>query len=249
MNFSDFTDDVVRSVGFLSRIPMPGRFFAGHDGSLSRAVRAFPVAGLLIALPPSALLALLLACRTDPLLAALLALALQTMLTGALHEDGLSDTADGIGGGRDREAILRIMKDSRIGSFGALALMLVTLASWSALAALLARGAHWPALVAAAALSRAPMVALMAALPPARPGGLSAATGRPAPVVALLAVLAACLLAMLLLGPVALSALLGAAAVSALLALAAQRLIGGQTGDILGASQQLAFAASLSLIA
>ena len=50
MSFSDFTDDVVRSVGFLSRIPMPGRFFVDHDGSLSRAVRAFPIAGLLISL-------------------------------------------------------------------------------------------------------------------------------------------------------------------------------------------------------
>ncbi|MCB1446713.1 MAG: adenosylcobinamide-GDP ribazoletransferase [Rhizobiaceae bacterium] len=257
MNFSDFTDDVVRSVGFLSRIPMPGRFFAGHDGSLSRAVRAFPVAGLLIALPPSALLALLLACRTDPLLAALLALALQTMLTGALHEDGLSDTADGIGGGRDREAILRIMKDSRIGSYGAVALILSFAIRASALAAVADEttpAASAATLLGTAAASRAAMVWHWSLLPPARAGGVAASAGLPDGGATALALALGGLVGLLLLMPAA--SFLPAVAVLAISAATAwgftrhvSARIGGHTGDTIGATQQLTEIMSLSALA
>src|SRR5690606_36097588 len=116
--------DLTRSVGFLSRLPVPPRFFEGHDGSLTSTVRAFAAAGALIALPAAVLLLLLLACRADPLLAGFMALAATTLLTGALHEDGLADTADGLGGGRDRDHMLAIMKDSRTGSYGVFALIL-----------------------------------------------------------------------------------------------------------------------------
>ena len=161
MNFQDYLDDLIRSVGFLSRIPIPGRFFIEHDGSLSRAVRTFPVAGVLIALPSAALFATLLAGHADPMLSAFLALALNTFLTGALHEDGLSDTADGIGGGRDRESALRIMKDSRIGSYGAVALILSFALRGAALAAVATTVTPTMAglaLLGVAALNRAAMV-------------------------------------------------------------------------------------------
>ena len=120
----EYMRDIARAVAFLSRVPVPASFFEGDDGKLSRVSRTFPVAGLLIALPSALTFSVLLALNADPLMAALLALTVQTVLTGALHEDGLSDTADGVGGGKDRERALEIMKDSRIGTYGAAALIL-----------------------------------------------------------------------------------------------------------------------------
>ena len=237
-------DDLLSALALLTRLPVPDHRSAGAE-----AAWAWPLAGalvgLLAAIPASALLAF--GVPPGPVAAAVLALL--ALLTGALHEDGLSDTADGLLGGRSRERRLEIMKDSRIGSFGALALVLVMLASWSALEALIAEGRLWGPLIAAAALSRAPMAVVMAALPPARPGGLSAGTGRPSPAVAAAAVGLALVLALLTLGSAALAPVLAAALLPALLALAAQRMIGGQTGDILGACQQLAFAGALAALA
>lgn len=257
MSFSDFTDDVVRSVGFLSRIPMPGRFFVDHDGSLSRAVRAFPVAGVLITLPPAAALTTLLAFRADPLLAALLALALHTMLTGALHEDGLSDTADGVGGGRDREAALRIMKDSRIGSYGAVALIL----SFALRAAALSAIARWTtpteaglAMLGAAALSRAAMVWHWSLLPPARADGVAASAGMPqAEATTLALILGGVLGLLLILSAASLLTTLVVIGLSAAMAWIFTRYIsariGGQTGDTIGAAQQLTEIMSLAALA
>ena len=116
--------ELLGPLAFLSRVPVPSSVFAGDDRNLGRVARAFPAAGFLIALPASLAFGLLLSIHVDPLLAALIALTVQTLTTGALHEDGLSDTADGLGGGRDREQSLAIMKDSRIGTYGAIALVL-----------------------------------------------------------------------------------------------------------------------------
>lgn len=237
-------DQVLSALALLTRLPLPGHRPAGAE-----AAWAWPLVGALLGLLAAMLASGLLALGipSGPVAAAVLAAL--ALLTGALHEDGLSDTADGLLGGRSRERRLEIMKDSRIGSFGALALGLVMLASWSALEALIARGAFWGPLIAAAALSRAPMAVAMAALPPARPGGLSAGTGRPSPAVAGAAAGLALVLTLLTLGSAALAPVLAAALLPALLALAAQRMIGGQTGDILGACQQLAFAGALAMLA
>ena len=116
LDIGNYTDDVARSVGFLSRIRVPGRYFIGHDGRLSRAVRAFPVAGVFISLPAAAFFAISMALHIHPLFAAFIALGIQILLTGCLHEDGLSDTADGLGGGKTRQSALDIMRDSHIGS-------------------------------------------------------------------------------------------------------------------------------------
>ncbi len=237
-------DQLLSACALLTRLPLPDHRPAG-----AAAAWAWPLVGAglgaIAALSAQALLALGIA--PGPVAAA--TLALMALMTGAIHEDGLADTADGLMGGRTPDRRLEIMKDSRIGSFGALALLLVTLAAWSALSSLMASGRHLPALIAAAALSRAPMAALMAALPPARVTGLSASTGQPTPGVALIAAALAGALALALLGRAALGPLLAAVLLPLLLALAARRLIGGQTGDILGASQQLTFAATLSLLA
>lgn len=235
---------LLSALALLTRLPVPDHRPAGAE-----AAWAWPLVGGLLGLLAAMLASALLALGLPPGPVAAAVLALLALLTGALHEDGLSDTADGLLGGRSRERRLEIMKDSRIGSFGALALALVMLASWSALEALIAEGRLWGPLIAAAALSRAPMAVVMAALPPARPGGLSAGTGRPSPAVAGAAVGVALVLAVLTLGPAALAPVLAAALLPALLALAAQRMIGGQTGDILGACQQLAFAGALAMLA
>lgn len=237
-------DHLLSALALLTRLPVPD-----HHPARADSAWAWPLVGGLLGAAAAALAAVLLALGLPPGPVAAAVLALLALLTGALHEDGLSDTADGLLGGRDRARRLEIMKDSRIGSFGALALVLAILAAWSALEALIARGALWGPLIAAAALSRAPMAVVMAALPPARPGGLSASTGRPSAAAAGGAVLAALVLALLTLGSDALAPVLAAALLPALLALAAQRMIGGQTGDILGACQQLAFAGALAALA
>lgn len=257
MNFQDYLDDVVRSVGFLSRIPMPGRFFVEHDGSLSRAVRAFPIAGLLIALPPAAAFATLLAGKADPMLSALLALALQALLTGALHEDGLSDTADGIGGGKDREAALRIMKDSRIGSYGAVALILsfaLRGAALAALAAVVPPTVAGLALLGVAALNRAAMVWHWSLLPPARSDGVAASAGEPEETATIIALATGGVLALALLLPaMSILATLFAILLSVGIAFGFTRYIsariGGHTGDTIGATQQLTEIMSLSALA
>lgn len=240
----DLADQLWSALALLTRLPLPD-----HRPHGAAAAWAWPLVGLILGLGASALGSVLLWLGLPPGPTAAATLAVLALATGAIHEDGLADTADGLLGGRTAERRLEIMKDSRIGSFGALALMLVTLAAWSALSALMAQGSHATALIAACALSRAPMAAVMAALPPARPAGLSAATGRPSPRIAALSALIGALVALILLAGDAFGALVAAALLPALLAPAARRLIGGQTGDILGCAQQLCFAAILSLLA
>src|SRR5690606_40192087 len=104
--------------------------------------------------------------------AAALALAAAMLMTGCLHEDGLSDVADGIGGGSTRERKLEIMRDSRIGSYGTAALVISLLLRWSALAALAGPAQVFAAFIAAHCASRALPGALMHVLPPARADGL-----------------------------------------------------------------------------
>ncbi|VDC33065.1 adenosylcobinamide-GDP ribazoletransferase [Pseudogemmobacter humi] len=237
------TGDLLSAFSLLTRLPMPA-----HDHSGAASAWAWPVVGLAVGGVGALTVWLGGLAELPPGPLAALALAAMAMATGGLHEDGLADTADGLFGGRDRERRLAIMKDSHIGSFGTLALVLVTLAAWSALTGLIASGRAVPALMAAAALSRAPMAAIMAALPPARASGLSAASGRPPAPAALAAVLIGAALCLGLSGTGGLAAILATALLCAALARAAQNRIGGQTGDILGASQQLAFAASLALL-
>jgi adenosylcobinamide-GDP ribazoletransferase len=161
-------------------------------------------------------------------------------LTGAFHEDGLADTADGFGGGRDREAKLAIMRDSRHGSFGILALVF-SIGLRAAALATIGDAIHLGlALVAAHAASRGALPAMMHVLAPARPDGLGFTAGRPSRAVALVAALIGGAIALAALGPGrGTLALLLAIAAIALMAVLARRQIGGYTGDVLGAFQQI----------
>ncbi len=257
LNFADYTDDLARAMGFLSRISMPKRFFVGHDGSLSRTVQAFPLAGILIGLPVAACFGILTAMNADPVLAAFLALGLQALVTGCLHEDGLCDMADGFGGGRTRDSILTIMRDSRIGTYGAVALILSFGIRVSALASLAGHLTPFesPMLVlAVAAISRTAMVWHWSATAPARTDGVAASSGAPEEQAALIAYGTCAAACILLLWPAAglLASVVAAGAVAGLVQAHSRYVtakIGGHTGDTIGASQQISEIAAFSALA
>ncbi|MFW8634336.1 adenosylcobinamide-GDP ribazoletransferase [Cribrihabitans pelagius] len=238
-----FRRDVLLALVLLTRLPLP--HLPPHAFQRqARAAWAFPLAGLAVALPAALLAALALTLGLPGTVAAGLALAVQVLVSGAMHEDGLADTADGLWGGFDPTRRLEIMKDSRIGAYGVIALILSFGLRWSALAALLPLTGPW-VLLALAMMSRAVMPALMAALPNARAGGLSRNVGRPPALTCGLGAALAVALSLPLTGAAAfVAALAMAAAVTGLGALAKAK-IGGQTGDILGAAQQVAEIAGL----
>ncbi|TCL75036.1 adenosylcobinamide-GDP ribazoletransferase [Rhizobium sp. BK251] len=257
MNVRDYAGDVARAVGFLSRIPVPQRFFADHDGRMTRVAGAFPLAGVVIAIPPALAFWMLLALHADPMLAALIALAIQAVVTGLLHEDGLCDTADGLGGGRDREHALSIMRDSRIGTYGAAALIFSFGLRAAALAAI-ARGLPPAAaalcIPAAGALSRGGLVWHWFALPSARSDGVAAAAGKPDEAAVQVAIVSAGLLSAFLLWPAfplppVVAGLLVTAVCSQLATIQVRRRLSGHTGDTLGATQQICEIAALCTLA
>jgi adenosylcobinamide-GDP ribazoletransferase len=232
--------DLKVALVFYTRLPLP------HDGptagaDLARASWAAPVAGALVGALGAVVYALAHAVALGPLPGAGLALVATIALTGGLHEDGLADTADGFGAGTTPEGRLATMRDSRIGTFGACALIMSIGLRWAALASLAGPGRVAAALIAAHAAARAALPLLMWLAPPARADGLSAAAGLPpADSVAAAGVLGLVALG-LALGPA--KALI--ATVLLLLALGAIRhlalaKIGGQTGDVLGALEQVA---------
>lgn len=236
-------DDLASGFALLTRLPMPE-----HRGTGAASAWAWPLVGAALGALGAALAGGALWLGFTPGVVAAMVLALGAILTGGLHEDGLSDTADGLFGGWTRERRLEIMKDSRVGSYGVLALLLVTLARWSALVTLLSAGETW-VLVAVGALSRAPMAALMAGLPNARGTGLSHATGRPPLDRVLAGAGIAALVALVFAGLAALPMIALVVLVVLWLARLALRRIGGQTGDVLGAAQQLAEVACLAVLA
>ncbi len=126
-------NEIVVAFQFLTRIPMPSIAFEAD--SLSRATKFFPLVGLVVG-SGAVLLQRLLVLHLSPPLVALTVLLYLVLITGCLHEDGLADAADGFGGGRSKDQILAILKDSRIGSYGATALVLSLLARYLLLASL-----------------------------------------------------------------------------------------------------------------
>ena len=229
--------DLAAGFVLLTRLPV-----RAPDGAFARGAAAawgWPlVGGALGAMTGCAAWALL-ALGLPAFLAAGVCLALATAMTGAMHEDGLVDSADGCWGGWDPARRMEIMKDSHIGSYGVIALILSLGLRWIALSAVFEAGLALPVLVAVGALSRAAMPALMHALPAARDGGLSRSVGRVPFDTAVLAAVIAVILALLVLGLSAIA--LATAAIIATWAVAAlaRAKIGGQTGDVLGAAQQL----------
>lgn len=227
---------------FLTVIPAPAVDHV-EDDWLIRAAKYFPLVGIVVG-TFSAIVLLVTGAILNGLLPALLAITSGIALTGALHEDGLADTADGFGGGRSRETRLAIMKDSRIGSYGGLALGLSVALRVAALAAL----PPWigaAALIAAHAGGRLAAAAAMTKLPYAGDPAATKLTYTEAllqpseSALAVIFMLAALLpLARSGVPAVLIGVLLGATLVAWLVD-RARKLIGGYTGDVLGAIEQV----------
>ena len=236
------THDIATAFSLLTRLPVPvDHARAGLRGA--DAAWAYPIVGALLGFVAGALGWGLISAGISVGMAAIFVIVAQVMMTGAMHEDGLADMADGMGG-FTVERRLEIMKDSRIGAFGAIALGLALLARHTGISEISASDLPL-ALAAIGAGSRALMVALMAWLPNARTGGLSAQAGKPEAWPALAIGLFCSLLAF---GWLGFWVFAGMAAAAALVALIAKLRFGGQTGDILGASQQSAEIVGLALL-
>lgn len=229
--------DVPAALGLLTRLPVK----VNTDHAMTRgaaAAWAFPLVGLVVGGLTGLVGAGALGLGLTPAIAAGLALAAQVLVTGAMHEDGLADCADGFWGGWTRPRRLEIMKDSRIGAYGVLALILGIGLKWVALEAIFARGPSvWPWLICAAVLSRAAMVWIMATLPHARPAGLAAQVGRPRRAIAWVALGGAAGLCLLFAGLAGALAVGIAWGTGGLIGRLARARIGGQTGDVLGGVQ------------
>ena len=245
-------DALLDCLRFWSRLPLPASHVAPD---LGRAIRMLPAAGLLIALPAALTLCVAQVFGFTPLVAAGLALATLVATTGALHEDGLADTADGLFGGATRERRLEIMRDSRIGTFGALALGLSLILRVAALAALIEISTMLAAaaLLSAAAISRTLGLLPLACLQPARAAGLGTSFGTPDRGALQFAAFVSVVVLILPIGAglsVSRAIVAGGIAVLAAYAivLLARAKIGGQTGDIAGASQQFAEIAFMAVL-
>ena len=252
-------EDLVLAFGFLTRLPMPS--VSVRDGrKLSEAFWAFPLAGLVVGAAAGGVLWLGLWFGIGKAVAAILSLATLVLLTGAMHEDGLADFWDGLGGGRTRERKLEIMRDSHIGTYGVLALIL----SYFALLALIAELTHlltsWlPAhsvsplpgfyiivwLASAVMLSRC-MIAIPALfLDFARDDGLAKLFGRPSTTSLVIAVAWPIVLVAIVLQSAAVPLIIGTAVGSTVVTVLAGRYLGGVTGDVFGASIMLSFVCGL----
>ncbi len=240
--------DIYRCTVFLTRLPAPP-WPAAQRGSLAEASWAFAIPGVVVATVGGLVYGAADMLAFPPAVGALMALAAMAIATGGLHEDGLADLADGAWGGGTTERRLEIMSDSRIGTYGTVALILSFGCRAAAIAEIGEPGFVLGALVAAAALSRATMPAIMALGRPAKTSGLGAGAGKPTGATwgagAAVAILAAILAA-----PAGtFGAVVAAGAAAAVCAWFSTRKLGGYTGDTLGAVQQVAEILALAAIA
>jgi len=230
------TTDLRTGLAFCTRLPVT----APEPANLAEAAWSFPVVGALVGLTGALLYWLAASVGLPPFISATLAVAATALVTGCLHEDGLADTADGFGGGGSKERKLEIMRDSRSGAYGVVALIVSLMLRVAAIASLAGPGLVAAALIAAHAGARAAMPVFMRTVPRAREDGLSAGAGTPPMGSTAIAALLGLLALLLSLG-------VGAGLVAALLVVAglivmarlSLKQIGGQTGDVLGAVEQL----------
>ena len=216
-------DDLVAAFMLLTRLPV-ARFGCGEQ-DLAAAVWAFPLVGMTIGALGGLVYWAASWLGSPPLLSAVWSLAAMLMATGALHEDGLADTVDGFGGGRTLSRKLEIMRDSRIGSYGALALMTAGL------------------------IARAAIILVLILLPAARPDGMGAAVGTHARAAANIGLVLAVAIPLLLLPFFkAVAVLLIAVAACLAFARLAARQIGGYSGDVLGATAVIVECVALTAI-
>ena len=243
-----FAGDLIAALMLLTRLPVAW-FALPHDRArTARCVWGFPVVGLVVGgigslaygaaywfLPPS--------------LAASWTVAAMLLVTGALHEDGLADAVDGFGGGKTRTDKLAIMRDSRIGSYGTLALGVYLAVRITALGTLAEPGIVARALILASILGRGGMLALVLALDPARGDGLASELGghpRGSIFIAFGIAVAACLLCMTFVQAMVIMAVTAAVCLGMVNLTRTQ--VGGYTGDVLGACETMIECVTLTAI-
>jgi adenosylcobinamide-GDP ribazoletransferase len=225
------------ATGFLTRLPVGSAGRAAEP--VARSGAYFPLVGALVGLVAAAVYFLATLVWSSPLLPALLALCGATLLTGALHEDGLADVFDAFGASRDRDRILTILADSRIGTYGALALIGTLVTKLLALDNLSPERVPG-ALIAAHAIGRWAALAILWRMPYVRPRGTGEGlAGRLTTSQLAAASILTAALAAAALGWQAVPALLAVLGANLLARLFFRRRLGGVTGDCLGAAVQL----------
>jgi adenosylcobinamide-GDP ribazoletransferase len=241
--------DVVTAFMLLTRLPF-GRFSGAGASDLGRGVWAFPVVGLVVGLLGGLVYWTMHRLGVPALLASSWTWVTILLTTGAFHEDGLADTADGFGGGGTRERKLEIMRDSRIGAYGAVALGLSLLIRVSALAALERPHLVLLALVAAAMVGRGAMIVPLLVLEPARPDGMAAGM-RDIPRWSAVLGFGLAGLALLLCLPVVKAIVVAFVVLATCFGLAklARSQIGGHSGDVLGATEVIVECVTLTVLA
>ena len=240
--------ELAAAFGLLTRLPV-WRLGIGQPRSYARAVWAYPVVGCVVGLIGGGIHAALVRLGLAPALASVWTVAGLLLVTGALHEDGLADAADGFGGGATVARKLEIMRDSRIGAYGALALAVTLAVRGMSIAALGDPARVLTALVVAGGLARGTIVGLLWGLRAARPDGMAASLSAPPPAGVALGVLLPVAGALLLLPwGQAWVAVFAAVIASVAWGALARAQIGGQTGDVLGAGAVLCECAVLTAL-
>lgn len=229
--------DFWRAMALLSRVPLPpvGDFRAAL---IARSVWCWPLVGLVLAglaLLPAMLVDFL---TGNPLVYAIFAIAAMVLLSGAMHEDGIADCADGFGGGMDRDRKLEIMRDSTVGTYAVVMLILTMGLRLVLITAAADIGQAGILFLIMAVISRAAMPVVMRILPPARDNGLGKGAGRPGwlPVLVGFAIASAIVLVLGGIGAM-FAVIVGVMIAILIVAMVARSQIGGQTGDVLGATQ------------
>ena len=229
--------DFWRAMALLSRVPLPpvGDFRAAL---IARSVWCWPLVGLVLAglaLLPAMLVDFL---TGNPLVYAIFAIAAMVLLSGAMHEDGIADCADGFGGGMDRDRKLEIMRDSTVGTYAVVMLILTMGLRLVLITAAADIGQAGILFLIMAVISRAAMPVVMRILPPARDKGLGKGAGRPGwlPVLVGFAIASAIVLVLGGIGAM-FAVIVGVMIAILIVAMVARSQIGGQTGDVLGATQ------------
>lgn len=232
--------DLTTAFMLLTRLPLPTVPYAPETGrSPAQAAWAYPLVGLAVGL-----IAVVVAWGMQTLgvvspITALFVVLSSVVVTGAMHEDGLADCADGFWGGWDMAVRLKIMKDSQIGTYGVIALVMSLFLRWYVITQMIEKGVLLGAVLTAAVMSRGAMVWVMHRLPHARRDGLAQKTGTPSRGTTYVALGFAAVAAVF--APEVSTLWLIVIAVLCTLAVSAvaRRKIGGQTGDVLGATQQI----------
>lgn len=240
-------EDLTLAITFMTRIPVPAGWIR-PDRRLAEAFWAMPLAGAVAGGIGAIVMVAGIRVGLDTTIAAIAAVIAMVLITGALHEDGLADLCDGVGGGRTPEERLTIMRDSRIGTYGttAVVLALVSLVTLlDELAVRLSDQRFIAAIAITAALARASIAIPLTVLKPARESGLAIVFGKPASANLLFGACWPTVAAVAVLGPAGIAAVIGVLVAAGAVSAIAARYLRGHTGDVFGALITLAFISGL----